>query len=197
MKKSIFVLAACALSACLFSSCALKANEAYYDNLNEIIGQSYSEISLKVTNTFDEESKLVSDFVVTYGDNQAKVTYSVEELLPVSIEEANDWKKTTAGTVLVVNGEITQVDGEAAQFPFEQLTDVGLNFSSEYFSDVQLNAGMFSGTVTSPAAFFGVESFSAKDMKVYVSYTDVCQYIMVNFTALDGSAVKYFYQFRA
>lgn len=181
----------------LCSSCALEeVNQAYFDQLNGMFEKSYSEISLQITNGVDEETKLTDKFTVRYGENSATISYSVEEFLPLSVESTSALKKTTSGTVLLEDGVVTQIDGETAELPYEELSSVGLNFEKDYFTKIEATNFSFSASVTDPAGFFGTENFSGKDMTIYAVFTDVYQTIFLSYTASDGTSVSCSYSFK-
>lgn len=198
MKKSVFMfMAACCVTLIgTCSACTDKKEDArYFDNLNAMLGTSYSSISLRVTDTVDADTSLKSEFTVKYEENKATITYTVEQFLPLSFDQPNMLKKVSTGSVLLENGTVTQINGEETELPYDAIAGVGLDFKREYFTETEQTSISFKGKVASPSAFLGVDQFTGSEMSVYAAFTDVYQNITVNYTAANGSAVEYKWRF--
>lgn len=194
MKKIIkgFAVAAIAASVCMLAACGVRAKNQY-DALNERLAAHYSEIVLTVTDTFDEDTSLTSVYTFSYPSAENVVIhYTVESFGEISLDGGTE-KVTRTGTALITDGALILTTGDDIGIP-ESFAKKGLTFRAEYFGNAQLNETAFSADVTNVSAFLGCE-LACSDMKVSASFADAFESLTVTFTAADGSAVEFCYEF--
>ena len=190
MKISCVIAASAA--ACMLAACGSRG-KGRYDTLNKMLAAHYSEIVLTVTDTFDEDTYLTSEYTFAYPtEDSAVVHYTVERFGELSLDGGQE-KVILTGSALISGGELVYTSGDDIGIP-ESFATKGFAFRAEYFENAQLTASAFSADVKDVSAFLGCE-LSCSDMKVAASFADAFESLLVTFTAADGSAVEYRYEF--
>lgn len=195
MKKFLLTAALC-LPLCLFSACDVGelSETDGYAMLNDMLGAVYSQITLTVTDTFDEETFLKSEYVITYTDGAANVRYRVERFAELGGEtETEDIKTVLTGQAVMKDGKLQPVEGDAPDVS-PNFTG-GLAFKAEYFENADLGEVYLQADVKDPAAFLGDPALSCDDMHVEAVFLDLFISIEIVYTAEDGSRVECVYEF--
>ena len=197
MKKSILMIsaaAACAV-ACGFGACSCKnenSGNAEYDKLNGMLGARYSEINLTVTSTYDENTSLKSEYIITYSDNAITVEYSVERFSSLSIDNSpTGYKYVLSGEASIENGVVT--GGEEVGIT-ESFANPKFNFNKANFENAAFDSVSFAADVKNSTAFWGL-AVSCTDMKVYAVWiNDAFSSIKIDYTQ-NNAEVVYRYVF--
>ena len=194
MKKQFWMLmiigaAACCFGACDFFDAGGKSDQ--YEKLNTMLDASYSQIVITVTDTFDEDTALTSEYRMSYSSNSVTVEYSVEQFLEVSLESpASNAKTRLVGQALIQNGNIS-FDGDEVPLTAE-IAKPSLIFKKSYFKNAKLTDTSLVADVTSPSKFMGV---TCTDMKLNAAFGEVFSTIEISYTSSIGSQVSYTYMF--
>lgn len=203
MKKSIFAVlavsavcvSAAGLSGC--KSCGADEGVNDYERMQSLLGKSYSQIVLTVTDTFAENTSLVNSYTASYGASDVTVEYRLEEFTSLSLDAANPQFKTVKeGSVVMRDGVVVQTSGDSTVFSMDLVTGGGINFREEYFTAVMLNDVAFKANVSNPSGFFGV-TVACTNMKVSAIYGDYMAEMVITYTAASGHSVEYEYRFTA
>ena len=186
-------MAICATTA-VFVGCSTD-DTSKYDELNAKLDLKYSQIVLTVTNTYDEESTLTSEYVMEFITGGVKVNYSVEKFAEISLDSPVYEKTTIVGEAVIAGGNIAYKSGEAV--PLDALTTgAGLDFKKEYFANAELTDSYFKADVTNPGGFMG-SSLNCSDMKVNATYINAFNAIAITYKAQSGHQVEYLYVFKS
>lgn len=197
MKKSIFAIAAVCAVACSFAACGENTSNvdaAKVDALNDMLGASYSQVVITVTETFDQSTSLTSEYTVEYSDGEITVNYSVEQFAEISLDSPSAEIKTTlTGTAVISGNDIT--GGENVNLTAD-IAVIGLTFKAEYFSDADYGDMLFKADVKAEkaSAFLGSE-ITCTDMTVEAVFLQKFYNINITYTAESGSAVEISYKF--
>lgn len=193
MKKFIAVIAVIAAACCL-GACKGKKEEQTFDQyqaLNEMLGASYSQISLTVTDTFDENTSLKSEYTIKFSDSETTVQYSVERFAGLSLDDtSSDVKTTLTGTAVIKNGKVT--GGEEVGITAD-MAKTGLTFKEEYFENITINGVSLKADVKNASAFLGSD-IVCSDMKVEAKYLILFNTIEISYTK-NGNKIEYKYVF--
>lgn len=196
MKKSVLMLAALGAAACCLGACGGKTDDGggktdEYEKLNSMLAESYSSVSLTVTDTFSDDLSLKSVYVIKYSESEITVEYSVERFTEVSLDGPTTEVKTTLeGTAVIKGGTVT--GGEEVGITAAIANPI-FNFKESYFENATLTGVFFSADVKSASSFLGF-TLSCTDMKVRAEFLDFFYSIELSYTR-DGSKVKYEYVF--
>ena len=185
------ILAGCATAA-IFGGCTTD-DSAKYDELNAKLDLEYSQIVLKVTNTYDTDSVLTSQYTIKHVEGMVTVNYSIERFAEVSLDSATDEKTTIVGEAVVMGENVIYIDGEKA--PLDALTTgTGLRFKQEYFVNATLTDGSLQADVSNPSGFMGA-LLNGTSMKVNATFGDALNEIKITYLAQGGYQVEYLYAF--
>ena len=191
-KKHIPVVLTVCAAAAVFVGCATDDNSKY-DELNAKLDLNYSQIVLKVTNTYDDETVLTDEYTMKFVEGVVTINYSVERFAEVSLDSAATEKTTIEGKAVVMGGKITYVRGE--EVPLDAvMAGTGLNFKKDYFANAELTDASLKADVITPDGFMG-SSLSCSDMKVNASFGDAFSAITITYKAQSGQNVEYLYTF--
>lgn len=199
MKKPVLLIsmvcAAFALSACNGPKQQDEnpQNDAYAP-LNEMLAAEYSEISLTVTDAFDSDTFLKSEYNFTYSGDEVTVSYSVERFAEFGDLSAPAEKVIYTGKAALRDGALVTVEGDPITFP-ERTEAAGFTFREEYFSDADLTGIYLRANVKDAEGFFGVP-IDCSDMKIMATFLDFFYDIKINYTSAAGSSVEYYYTFK-
>lgn len=189
MKKSILMIAAAGVAACALSACG--GETTGYDQLNSMLAENYSQIALTVTDTFDEDLSLKSEYVFKYSESEIKVEYSVERFADISLDNTSNGLTVTAtGTAVIKDGEVK--GGKDAGITAD-MANLKFNFKEQYFENATLTGVYFKADVKNVGSFLGL-ALGCTDMKVYAEFLDVFYSIDISYT-LDGNKVECNYVF--
>ena len=164
-----------------------------YDELNAMLAHSYSQIVLTVTNEFDEDSVLTSEYTMKFSDAGMTITYSVERFSGISLDSEASFKKTLTGEAVIADGKVSYVQGDNVNLDAVTVGE-GLNFKEEYFSNTEFTEVTVKADVTDPSGFMGAE-FTCTEMKMKAKFLEVFYNIEITYTAQSGNHVTYNYKF--
>lgn len=190
MRKSILMIAAASVAACCLGACTVSCNdqsEFYkYEQLNSMLSEKYSQISLTVTDTFDEDTTLKSEYVFKYSESEITVEYSVERLTGLSLDEPSaDFKTTHKGTAVIKDGAVT--GGEEVGITAD-MASLKFNFKESYFENATLTGVYLKADVKSVGSFLGL-ALDCTDMKVYAEFLEVFYNISLSYKQGDNKIV--------
>lgn len=193
MKKIIFIIAAVCTAVCCLGACN-KSESDSYDSLDEMMKVSYSQIDVSVTDTFDENTSLLSEYKISYSGKNATVTYAVEKFSALGLDDPLPGFKTTMrGEAVIENGEVVSVNGDKVELPVA-VTKPGFTFKKKYFADAKLTGAYFIADVKEPNRFFDAD-LSCSNMKVKATFLEVFHDMRITYTSASGSEVEYKYTF--
>lgn len=194
MKKYLAMLAlACTAVVCL-AACGGNDDGIDYDAFNTMLHADYSQIVLTVTDTFDEDTALQSQYTIEYTESGATVRYTVEKFAEASLDNPSASVKTTyTGRVVVEGGKITSTTGDDIGLS-PNIAETGLVFKKGYFSKFWVIENSVIADVKFAAAFMGT-ALSCTDMKLEATFDEVFSYIRITYTSAIGSSVVYRYDF--
>lgn len=199
MKKSYFILSACALSLagmCAFAGCGPGNGNDNYAKLNSMLQCGYSQITLTVTDSFGVGAQLDSAYTFSYFGDLVKVEYSVERFAQIdsSLTAAPEELKTTLkGDAIVMNGELLGVHGDDVGIT-EEIVRIGLNFKADYFVDAEFTETHFAADVSDPSSFIGSD-ITCTGMKAEAVFMETFTSITINYTSEMGGNVQIKYEF--
>lgn len=191
MKKTFFMLAVVCAAVCCLSACT---NE--YDALNAMLNADYSKIVITVTDTFDENTRLQSEYIMCFSENETTVNYTVEKFAIIGDSFDNlitDVKTVLTGEAVIRDGVIVSVNGDDVNLP-ALVTKRGLNFKKRYFENVQLTGLYLEADVKNASGFLGI-GLTCSNMKVQATFLKVFDNICITYTSESGNQVEYKYVF--
>lgn len=198
MKKPI--VSVVGLAALLLASCGAPEGETQakdaYAPLNEMLKAEYSQIALTVTDTFDEETSLTSEYIFVRSEGSVTVQYTVERFEALGLpgtDGADGGKTVLSGKAVLQEGSFLCTEGDPVEFP-AQIAAGGLSFKAEYFEDAELAGVYFKATVKDAGGFFGVP-LSCTEMKVSATFLDFFYEIEIVYTSSGGGRTEYRYEF--
>ena len=192
IKKSIPVILAACAAAAIMGGCSTD-DSSKYDELNAKLDLNYSQIVLKVTNTYDEESTLTSEYTMKFVEGIVTVNYTVERFTEVSLDSATTEKTTIVGEAVIMGNVVMNVEGEEIDLD-AVITGTGLNFKNEYFANTELTDASFKADVTNPDGFMGT-SLTCSGMKVNATFSEAFNDIKITYHSQSGHEVEYLYTF--
>ena len=196
MKKQYLSLAIIGIAACCLGACK-KTNNSEFDSLNKMLEVSYSQLQITVTDTFDENTYLKSEYAVTYSADTATVNYSVEQFVEISLDSpASTGVKTTLTGVAVVQYDTVSVTGDEVDLDFYAIAYPKLTFKKDYFKNIRLTDVYLIADVKSPSDFLGSQ-IDCSNMTIRTLFSDAFENIQINYTSSKGNQVKYTYIFTA
>lgn len=192
MKKSILMIAAAGAAACVLGACSSScgSGSSEYEQLNSMLAENYSEITLTVTDTFDDDLSLKSEYVFKYSESKITVEYSVERLAELSLDSSVGLKTTIEGTAVIKDGKVT--GGEDVGITAE-MASPKFTFKEENFENITLTGVYFKADVKNVGSFLGL-ALNCTDMKVYAEFLEVFYSIDISYTQ-NGNKVEYNYVF--
>lgn len=197
MKKIFTVLSLCLAAVCL-SACNGGGEEPEPDRyaaLNEMLHAQYSQIELTVTDTFDEDTFLKSEFTFSFpSEGCIAVGYSAERFSEIGgLDELPPSVKTT------ISGEGEYRDGvlvsDSGGLLPDRLAGAGLVFKEEYFGNAVFELARFRADVLSADGFLGISAFRGSEMRVEATFVELFYDMEIVYTAEDGSRVEYLFAF--
>ena len=196
MKKSILLISTVCAAACIFSSCKScdKKKTTVYEDLNAMLAENYSQISISINNTFTEENiTLESVYTVKYAQSEITVDYSVERFAEFTLENpTTEVKKKYNGTAVIVGGIIS--GGEEVGLTAD-IARLKLDFNESYFENAEYSNTLFSADVIDASGFLGTQ-LTCTDMHVEAKFSEVFSSIEITYSQ-DGHEVKYSYVFNS
>ena len=194
MKKQFLALAAVGVAVCCLGACKSKNGGDEYDALNRMLHTSYSQISITVTDTFDESTSLESVYLVTYSGNFATVDYRVEQFTEISLDQPASGVKTTFTGKATIQYDTVRIEGDSVDIDFYSIAHPKLTFKKDSFINAQLSDIYLIADVANPSAFLGTE-IDCSNMTVTALFNEVFENIQVNYTSEGGNEVNYTYIF--
>lgn len=193
MKKHFFALAVIGIAACCLGACGEFGDNAQYEALNAMLEVNYSVIDITVSNTFEENISLTSEYKMTYSSDSVRVEYTVEEFAETSLDNPSPNAKTKLkGEATIKNGNVT-FDGDEVPLT-AQIANLGFSFKQDYFKNASLTNTSLSADVVSPSDFWG-STLACTNMKVKATFREAFSSLQITYTSSIGSQVKYTYSF--
>lgn len=198
IKKILLIVMAVLLLLTCFTACddgeQQKPANNEYEFLDKMLELNYSKITLTITNKFDEETSLVSQYVMSYSGETVTVDYTIERFNQISLDKPNtEVKYTITGQTLIKDGVSATVDdGNVVITP--EIAEVNFSFKEEYFENAELTSLYLKANVKDANSFMQ-KSLTCNDMKVYAEFLDAFYQIKVNYTNENGTQVEYNYEF--
>lgn len=198
MKKIILTIAAIASAACALSACGTSCNDKggakdKYQVLNDMLDKNYSSISITVTDNFDKDTSLKSEYTINYSASEITVDYKVERFAGISLDSTStEVKKVYTGTATIKDGVVT--GGEEVGLTAD-IAKTGFSFKEEYCINANITGMTFQANVKDASAFLGSQ-VTYTDMTVYAEFLEIFYNIEINYTQ-NGNKVKYEYTFNA
>lgn len=194
MKKRILTLVAVATAACCLSACTDGSAADEYAKLNEMLNANYSQVVLTVTDAFDEDTSLKSEYVIKYSESSVTVNYTVEKFAESSLDNpSTDLKLTLIGEAVINDGVVVPVSGDDINLT-PDIARTGFTFKGEYFENAELAGIYFTADVKNASAFLGSQ-LTCTGMKVEATFLEVFYDINVTYTSASGSRVEFNYVF--
>lgn len=193
MKKLFFMLAALCVAAGCLGGCGEKKDE--FSSLNEMFRADYSQIVLTVTDTFDEDTALKSEYVISRGDEGAVVDYAVERFAAFDLQgdlQTASPKTTLTGKATFKDGFLISMEGDEASLP--RVIATGLTFKKEYFDNIELSSLYLRADVVDPSGFLSSE-IACNGMKVAATFLETFYEISVTYTSENGNFVEFQFDF--
>ena len=176
MKKCIVVLVFLAFIVAM-TGCNLNPSsengatelQKMYNQLDELSALNYKKIKLNITSTTGN-ANLSANYILT----ENTISYSIEQLNKLSTDKdlnglSPEYKTTLVGTAKVVNGEITEFDGDSVSLPAYSEIAGNFNFTSTNFKNTVIEENSLRASVISPSEFYGSD-VTVENMKVEVVY---------------------------
>ena len=168
--------------------------ETVYDKLDKFADLKYQQIKLAVV-TVTGGIQLSANYTLTENN----VTYSVEQLnmLPSNGDLTGvspEYKTTYTGYAKIVDGKVTELDGEGVTLPSYDELKGNFSFAESNFKNVTTQGNSFSADVVSPSNFYG-STVNVQNMKVIVEYTETAFSKMVITYQTANSTVTTTYEF--
>ena len=145
--------------------------ETIYDKLDVFADLNYQQIKLAIV-TVTGDIQLSANYTLT----QSNVSYSVEKLnmLPSNGDLTGispEYKTTHTGYAKIVDGKVTELDGEGITLPSYDELKGNFSFAESNFKNVTTQGNSLSADVDSPSSFYG-STVNVQNMKVTVEYTE-------------------------
>ena len=145
--------------------------ETIYDKLDDFADLNYQQIKLSIV-TVTDDIQLSANYTLT----QNNVSYSVEQLnmLPSNGDLTGispEYKTTHTGYAKIVDGKVTELDGEGVTLPSYDELKGNFSFAESNFKNVTTQGNSLSADVDSPSSFCG-STVNVQNMKVTVEYTE-------------------------
>ena len=196
MKKSVFALATIGIAVCCLGACKTKDVDEQYNELNAMLQANYSEIVIRMTDTFDKDTSLTEEYRMSYSSTTVFVEYSVERFVEISIDNpSSDLKTELKGIATIKDGSIS-FNGDEVPGMTADIANISLNFNKSYFAKAEFEDKSFTADVSSPSGFMG-SALLCTNMKVNAAFDEVFSSIQISYTSPSGSQVKYSYTFTA
>jgi hypothetical protein len=153
------------------SSSSPAATETIYDKLDDFADLNYQQIKLTIV-TVTGDIQLSANYTLT----QSNVSYSVEQLnmLPSNGDLTGvspDYKTIHTGYAKIVDGKVTELDGEGVALPSYDELKGNFSFDESNFENVTTQGHSLSADVNSPSSFYG-STVNVQNMKVTVEHTE-------------------------
>ncbi len=202
MKKSIIALILSIIFLMCMTACSELENSesgnppseqgTVYDKIEAFADIDYQEIKLAIT-TDTAGIQLSANYTLTQND----VSYIVEKLnlLPPNGDITSvppEYKNVHMGYAKIVDGKVTELDGEEVTLPSYDELKGNFNFDESNFKNVSTQDGFLSADVISPSSFYGF-TVDIQDMSVSVEYTETAlSKITINYkTEYSNVAIAY------
>lgn len=195
MKKKILAVAAlCAVAVCSGACNTSSGRAEEYDALNSMLALNYSQITLTVKNTFDENNTLVSKYVIDYSGENVTVNYSIERFSVISLEPTSGGVKTTyTGEAVISGGAVTITEGDNVSVNAD-IAERRINFKEEYFANADMTGIYLKADVNNASGFMGSDIICT-DMKVDATFLEIFYNLKITYTADRGNKVELLYVF--
>ena len=196
MKKLFIVLATVTVSAGLFSGCLnfSSGNKSKnYKALNDMLDANYSKVKITLTDTFDDDTWLKSEYTITYSESNISVKYAVERFSEISIDNPTDEVKVIKSGEAIISGTEISFTGDKIELSAD-IAKLNFKFEEEYFTDAKLTNTSFVAAVKKPSEFYGSQII-CNDMSVNSTFSDVFDTIKIKYTTYSGSKIEQTYIF--
>lgn len=169
-------------------------------SIQEMTEKSYDSFNLTVT-TKKDDITLKNQFKVRTADGKTTVSYTVESLNKISVENGaltvpDNMIKVSEGKVEIADGKTVLLNGEAVDINLESVDKLALQFKASYFESPSVKAASFFAKVTNPKAFTQNSAIDAQNMTVSVSFNTVkLQKLTLKYNLSTGESVTAEYMF--
>ena len=168
--------------------------ETIYDKLDDFADLIYQQIKLSIV-TVTGDIQLSANYTLM----QSNVSYSVEQLnmLPSNGDLTGispEYKTTHTGYAKIVDGKVTELDGEEVTLPSYDELKGNFSFAESNFKNVTTQGNSLSADVNSPSSFYG-STVNVQNMKVTVEYTETALSKIVITYQTANSTVTTTYEF--
>ena len=145
--------------------------QTVYEKLDDLAEIHYQKVELDIV-TVTGDIQLSASYTLTKNN----VSYSVEQLnlLPSDgnlTGVSPDCKTVLTGTAKIVNGKVTEFDGQSVALPSYKELKGNFNFAENNLKNVVTKNNSLTADVVSPSVFYGSE-LSVQNMKIHVEYTE-------------------------
>lgn len=173
-RKILFGITSILSIAIILCACSKAKEKNIYDTLNELKAFEYHAVSLSVSTVVDGEA-LSGNYKTTKTEDGYDVEYTYEQLQTFKEQNGNiiipeSRKAIYRGTASVINGKITAQIGDPIDVSLKELSAKYLDFSEDYFDNVNASEDKFSAKVVDTEGFFG--KTVTGNMMVEISYTE-------------------------
>ena len=184
MKKIIILLITVAMLLMCMTACSGSKNpeptpggdtpppvtQTIYEKLDRFADLNYQQIKLSII-TVTGNMELSANYTL----KQSNVSYSVEQLnmLPSNGDLTGispEYKTTHSGYAKIVDGKVTELDGEEVPLPSYDELKGNFSFAESNFKNVTMQGNSLSADVDSPSSFYG-STVNVQNMKITVEYT--------------------------
>ena len=146
-----------------------------YKRMQKRLSLPAKELVLQVTVGEDKE-RLTACYQVQSLNGRDSITYSYEEFASFILQDGvyvppPERKNTVTGSMLVENGRVVELDGEAPSLPLELVTLSSLRFEEACFTNAVLTETTFEADVADPKTFLGL-SEGVENMHLSLSFDE-------------------------
>lgn len=165
-----------------------------YRRLNDMAALSYRVLEVTVT-TATNGATLTGTYRAEQKDGAVEITYTYEQLNPISADPDAPYKTVCSGSMVLRDGNIVQMDGDDCFVSLEQTANATFCFSEETLASPVISDGALTATVIDPSAFLGAETdFADARLSVTFSETALVQLTLSGATG-NGAQTTAVYSF--
>ena len=194
MKKIFTIVLFTVIAVLTFCGCEKgNTNKVDYDMLTQKLSVDYSGWTLTVTTKKDDVT-LTDKFTVKNDSVQTEIEYTIETLGELSFDNDSEFITRKSGNAVIKDGKVQTINGDEVSLDIEKLTNIGLTFKAEYFSNAVFSDTSFSATVIKPSDFMG-EQLSCTNMAVSSTFEAKFSQINITYTSDNGAKIVCNYSF--
>lgn len=165
-----------------------------YRRLCDMAALSYHVLEVTVT-TATNGATLTGTYRAEQKDGAVEITYTYEQLNPISTDPDAPYKTVYSGSMVMRDGNIVQMDGDDRFVSLEQTAGAAFCFSEETLASPVISDGSLTATVIDPSAFLGAETdLAGARLSVTFSETALVQ-LTLSGTTGNGAQTTAVYSF--